>query len=50
MQKKLLRIISVDFNTAGLLLIIYSAFVIDLGKKLEFNNAVLQLFIDFKKV
>jgi len=39
MQRNLLGFISVDFNTAGQLLIIYCAFVKYLEKK-EYNEAV----------
>jgi len=39
----------VDFDTTSQLLIIYSAFEKYLGKKWEYNEAVHQLFIDFKK-
>jgi hypothetical protein len=49
MQRKLLGIISVDFDATGELLIIYSAFVKYLRKKWEYNEAVQQLFVDFKK-
>jgi hypothetical protein len=49
MQRKLLRIISVDFDVTGQLLIIYSAFDKYLRKKWEYNEAVHQLCIDFKK-
>jgi hypothetical protein len=49
MQSKLLGIISVDFDATGQLLIIYSAFIKYLSKKWEYNEAVHQLFIDFKK-
>jgi len=49
MQRKLLGIINVDFEATDPLLIIYSAFVKYLIKKLEYNEAVHQLFIDFKK-
>ena len=49
MQRKLLGIINVDFDAAGHRLIIYSAFVKYLRKKWEYNAAVHQLFIDFKK-
>jgi hypothetical protein len=49
MQRKLLGIISVDFDITGQLLIIYSVFVKYLRKKWECNEAVYQLFIDFKK-
>jgi len=44
-----LQIISVDFDTTGQLLIIYSAFVKYLRKKWEYNETVDQLFTDFKK-
>ena len=47
-QRKLLGIINVDFNTTDPLLIVYSAFVKYLRKKWEYNEAVHQLFIDFK--
>jgi len=49
MQSKLLEIINVDFDATGQLLIIYSASVKYLKKKREYNEAVHQLFIDFKK-
>jgi hypothetical protein len=49
MQRELLGIISVNFDITGQLLIIYSAFVKILEKKWEYNEAVHQLFIDFKK-
>jgi len=49
MQRKLLRIINVDFDATGRLLIIYSEIVKYLRKKWECNEAVHQLFIDFKK-
>jgi len=39
----------VDFEAAGQLLVIYSAFVKHLRKKWEYNEAVHQLFMDFKK-
>ena len=42
-------IINVDSDATGLLLIIYSAFVKYWRKKWEYNEAVHQLFIDFKK-
>ena len=42
-------IIYVDFDATGQLLIIYSAFVKYLRKKWEYNEAVHQLFTDFKK-
>jgi hypothetical protein len=38
-----------DFNAADQLLIIYSAIVKYLRKKWEYNEAVHQLFIEFKK-
>ena len=49
MQKELLGIISVDFEATGHLMIICSAFVTYLRKKREYNVAVHQLLIDFKK-
>jgi len=49
MQRKLLRIISVDFDATGQLLILYSAFDKYLRKKREYNEAVHHLFMDFKK-
>jgi len=39
----------VAFVVTGRLLIIYSAFAKYLKKKLEYNEEVRQLFIDFKK-
>jgi len=39
----------VDFDATGQLLIIYSAFIKYLKEKQEYNEAVHQLFIDFKK-
>jgi len=42
-----LRIINVDFDATGQLLIIYFEFVKYLRKKWEYNAAVHQLFIDF---
>ena len=39
-----------DYDAAGHLLIIYSALIKNLKKKWEYNEAVNQLFIDFKKV
>jgi hypothetical protein len=48
MQRKLLGITSVDFDTTGQLLILYSAFVKYLRKKGK-NEAVHKLFIGFKK-
>ena len=38
-----------DSDATGQLLIVYSAFVKYLKKKWEYNEAVHQLFIDFKK-
>ena len=49
MQRKLLGIVNVDFDTTGQLLIIYFALVIYLRKKMEYNEAVHQFFIYFKK-
>ena len=49
MQRKLLGIITVDSDATGRLLITYSEFVKFLRKKWEYNEAVHQLFIDFKK-
>ena len=49
MHRKLLGIISVDFDITGKLLIIYSVFIKYLEKKWEYNEAVHQLYIDFKK-
>ena len=49
MQRNLLGIISVDFDATGQLLITYSAFVKYLRQKWEYNTAVHQLFIYFKK-
>jgi len=49
MQRKLLGIINVDFDAAGQILIVYSAFIKYLRKKLENNEAVHQFFTDFKK-
>jgi hypothetical protein len=48
MQGKLLGFTSVDFDATGELLIIYSAFIKYL-RKIEWTEAVHQLFIDFKK-
>jgi len=44
MQKKLLGIINVDFDTTGQLLIIYCAFLKCL-RNMEYNEAVHQLFV-----
>ena len=49
MQRKLLGIIRVDSDATGQLIIIYSAFGKYLKKKWEYNEAVHQLFIDYKK-
>jgi len=49
MQRKLWGIINVDSDAIGQLLITYSAFVKYLRKKWEHNEAVHQLFTDFKK-
>ena len=49
MQRKLWGIINVDSDAIGQLLITYSVFVKYLRKKWEHNEAVHQLFIDFKK-
>jgi len=49
MQRKFLGIFNMDFDAIGQLLIIYSAFVKYLRRKWEYNKAVHQLFIDFKK-
>jgi len=43
MQRKLLGIISVDFYATGQLLIIYSAFVKYLRKKLKYKEAIYTL-------
>jgi hypothetical protein len=49
-ERILLGITSVDFNATGRLLIIYSTFIEYLKNKWEYNEAVHQLFIGFKKV
>src|SRR5215469_15216243 len=49
MRRKLLGISNVGSDATGRLLIIYSAFVRYVRKKWEYNEAVHQLFIDFKK-
>jgi len=49
MQRKLFGIINVVFDATGQILIICFAFVKYLRKKGEYNEAVHQLFIDFKK-
>jgi hypothetical protein len=49
MRRKLLGIINVDSDAICHLLIIYFVFVKHLRKKWEYNGAVHQLFIDFKK-
>jgi hypothetical protein len=48
MQRKLLKIISVDIDTTGKLLIIFCIHQI-LEKELEYNEAVHQVFTDLKK-
>jgi hypothetical protein len=48
MQRKLLEIISVDFDATGQLLIIYPAFIKYLKKKWKCKEAMHKLFIDFK--
>jgi hypothetical protein len=48
-QGKLLGIINIDLDATGQLLIIYSAFTQHLRKKWEYNEAVHQFFVDFKK-
>ena len=48
--EELLGIITLDINAARQLPIIYTAFVKYLRKKWEYNEAVHQLFVDFKKV
>ena len=47
--EEIIGIINVDSDAIGQLLIIYSVFVKYLRKKLEHNEAVHQLFINFKK-
>jgi len=49
MQRKSLGIINVNFDATGQLLIKYYVFVRHLRKKWEYNEAVHQLFIGFKK-
>jgi hypothetical protein len=49
MQRRLLRIISVDIDTTGKLLIIFGIHRIR-EKELEYDKAVHQILIDFKKV
>jgi hypothetical protein len=49
MHRKLLGIDNVDFDAAGQLPYIYSVFVKYLQKKWEYNEAVHQLFVDFRK-
>jgi len=49
MQRKLFGIISVDFDTTGQLLMIYILRSSNSWEKWEYNEAVHQLFIDFKK-
>jgi len=47
--RKLLGIVNVDFDVTGQLLFIYSTIVKYLGRKREYNEAMHQLFIDFKE-
>jgi hypothetical protein len=49
MQRKLLGIINVDFDTTGQLPIIHSVFVKYMIRKWEYIEAAYQLFIYFKK-
>jgi hypothetical protein len=49
MQRRLLGIISVDFDVTDQLVVIYSAFIKCSRKKWKYNGAVRYLFIDFKK-
>jgi hypothetical protein len=49
MHRKLLGAISVDFDAARQLLIVYTAFVEYLRKNLEYPEAVYQLILDFKQ-
>jgi hypothetical protein len=49
MKRKLLKIMSVNFDATGQLMTICSAFVKYLRKKLEYNEAMHQLFTDFKE-
>ena len=42
-------IINVDFDATGKLLIIYNAFITHWRKKYIYNEAVHQLFMDFKE-
>jgi len=49
MQSKVLGTINGDFDAAGQILITYSAFNKYLRRKWEYNEAVHQLFIVFKK-
>jgi len=44
-----LGIINVDFDATGKLLIIYNAFITHWRKKYIYNEAVHQLFMDFKE-
>jgi len=50
MVRKLLGIISVEFDTSGSLLIVYTAFVKYGWKKREYNEAVQKLSINLKEV
>ena len=49
MDRKLLGIINVGLDTAGEVLVIYSAFVRYFRKKWEYNDEVHQLFTDYRK-
>jgi len=49
MQRTLLGFINVDFEATDQLLFVHSEFVRYFRKKWEYNKAVHQLFIDFKK-
>jgi hypothetical protein len=48
MQRKLLVIVSVGFIVTGQLLIMHYAFIKYLRKNWEYNDAMHQLFVDFK--
>ena len=48
MQRKSMEIISVDFDAAGHLLFIYIRHLSNTGRKQKLNEAVHQLFMDFK--
>jgi hypothetical protein len=49
MQRRFLGIIDVDCDAKGQRLIVYCAFVKKKKKKWDYNEAVHQLFVDFKK-